>query len=457
MKTNIPISVVMPCYNSEKYIGKAIQSILDQTFKNFELLIINDGSTDATENEIKKFEDPRISYFKFIKNKGNYPARNMGISKASGKYICMMDSDDISLPNRLQCQYNYLENHSNVGCVGSAYEVVDKNGASKGIIRRPKNDSMIKPWLLSNPYVYQPTIMFRIDLIKKHNLLYNESFKYAGDYDFVVRLAKVSGLGNVSEVLVNYRNHSGQISTSKKMEQRCLANIVREQQLEPFGITFNDKALALHLKLMRNEYIDDSELEPCYQWLNKLLEANREKKVYNPRHFYKFFKQTFQMAVFNNALGGWSIEKAMLNHIKTILPKGKSIIEFGSGKGTEALLRDYKVTSIEHDDGFCFQRDEKHEIVFAPLENNWYSSQSVSAVFDQEHNLIIIDGPLQEFRIGILQNIHLFEKVSAPVLFSNVDEESNRNTMMKFCNSLSLNYEIISGEKKDFAVCTRKI
>ncbi len=454
--SKVLISVVMPCYNSEKFIEDAIQSILDQTFEQFELLIVNDGSTDATEDKIKNYKDPRIRYFKFTSNRGNYPARNKGLFEAQGKYICMMDSDDISLPNRLQKQYNYLESNLNVGCVGSAYEIIDKNGESKGVIRRPKHDSMIKIWLLSNPYIYQPTIMFRNDLIKKKELVYDESFQYAGDYDFVVRLSKVADLSNISEVLVNYRNHSEQISTSKKLEQRRLANVVRKQQLERLGVTYNDKALALHLKLMRNEYIDDSELEPCYQWLSKLLKANHEKNIYNTIHFYKFFKQIFQMAVFNNALGGWSIEKEILQHIKTLLPKGKSILEFGSGKGTEALLRDYKVTSVEHDDGFCFKRDEKHEIILVPITNDWYASEMVQSVLSEKYDLIIIDGPTIEFRQGILNNIELFDNVLSPILFNNIDRENDRNTMIGFCDSLDLNYEIKKGRNKDFAICTIK-
>src|SRR5690606_12063079 len=105
---------IMPCYNTETYLREAIESLLGQRFKDFELIIINDGSTDDTSGILHDFQDSRVRIFSFDENEGNYAARNKGLMEARGMYVAMADADDISLPERLQVQFEYLENHSEV-------------------------------------------------------------------------------------------------------------------------------------------------------------------------------------------------------------------------------------------------------------------------------------------------------------------------------------------------------
>ena len=109
----------MPVYNGEKYLSEAIQSILDQTYTDFEFIIVNDGSSDQSVNIIKEFNDKRIILLQNDTNKGNYPCRNLGMQTARGKYICVMDADDISEPGRLQTQFQYMERNHDTGICGS--------------------------------------------------------------------------------------------------------------------------------------------------------------------------------------------------------------------------------------------------------------------------------------------------------------------------------------------------
>ena len=117
------VSVVMPAYNAEKYIGEAIESILNQTFRNFEFIIINDGSVDRTKEIIQEYDDPRIVLLENDKNSGIVVTLNKGVDAATGEYIARMDADDIALSNRIEQQVMFLNTHRNIGVVGSALQI----------------------------------------------------------------------------------------------------------------------------------------------------------------------------------------------------------------------------------------------------------------------------------------------------------------------------------------------
>lgn len=287
----VRISVVMPCYNAEKFIYQAIQSIIDQSFNNFELLIIDDGSTDNTFLEVRKFNDVRIKYYAFKENRGNYFARNQGMKYAKGKYIAMFDADDIAKPNCLSNQYEYLESHKRVGCIGGLSELIDANNNKIGFIKRPFRYSNIKVCLLKDNFLTQSTMMIRRHLVVKHNLKYNEGFKYAGDYDFISKIIKLFPVVNLNQTLIQYRVHSSQISTFAKVDQINYANEVRRSQLINFNTGFSDDELDLHIKLMNTGSITKEELPAAAEWFNKLLEANEKHKFYSSALLFPFFRK----------------------------------------------------------------------------------------------------------------------------------------------------------------------
>lgn len=157
------VSVVMSCYNSEKYLKEAIDSILNQSYKNFEFIIWNDGSKDSSEDIIKEYTDSRIRYF-FHENTGLGTALNLACKEAKGKYIARMDSDDISLPTRLEEEVDYLENHENVVLLSCLAELMDDNGNFLGYGLPYSTPKIIKkhPGL-----IYHPGVMMRADAYKK--------------------------------------------------------------------------------------------------------------------------------------------------------------------------------------------------------------------------------------------------------------------------------------------------
>lgn len=225
-KTNPTISVIMPVYNGEKFLSMAIDSILEQSFEDFEFIIIDDGSSDGTEGIIKSYSDPRIVYLNNQSNKGLSHSLNLGIKRALGQYIARMDADDISSNNRFETQINYLEKNNEVDILGSAAYLIDENDKIFGKANKPKSHIEIM-WqsLFSTPLIH-PTIMGRTAIFKDN--FYDESAKNSEDYELWSRLLfeKKAILHNLDIPLINYRVHSKSFTRSldPKMQHNSLKN-----------------------------------------------------------------------------------------------------------------------------------------------------------------------------------------------------------------------------------------
>jgi GT2 family glycosyltransferase len=241
------ISVVMPVYNNEKYVSWAIESILKQSYKNFEFIIINDGSTDCSAEQIKNFDDKRIIFVNHSENRGNYRRRNEGLSIAKGKYICVMDADDEALPSRLATQVDFLEQNKSVLTVGSQFEFI-----GKGISNKPMEYEHIKAMLFYNNMFLHPSLMIRKSTLDEIGG-YNEKYYYSSDYDLVCRLALKGEIRNLPDILMRYRVHDSQISTAKQKEQQAYANEIRAEYLKATGCSLNDKELALFHRYANHE------------------------------------------------------------------------------------------------------------------------------------------------------------------------------------------------------------
>ena len=218
MKT---VSVVMPVYNGEKYLKEAIESILKQSYTDFEFIILNDGSTDKTEEIILSYDDPRIVYVKNENNLQIVETLNKGISLAKGKYIARMDADDISLSERLKKQVDFMDKNPEIGVCGSWVEYF---GGQEGIWKTPQKDDEIKMSLFMGSPFSHPSVIIRRDLFSD-KCSYSSEYPQAEDYYLWSVLAPRCQFHNIQEVLLRYRIHSCQLSkeqVSKMMEQHCL-------------------------------------------------------------------------------------------------------------------------------------------------------------------------------------------------------------------------------------------
>lgn len=220
------VSVLMSVYNDEKYVSMAIESILNQSFKDFEFIIINDGSTDKTMKILKEYEgkDSRIVLID-QENKGLTKSLNIGIKKAKGKYIARMDSDDISHPLRLQNQLEFLENNQEYGFVGTNVEKIDANGNHIEYNTTKHTNEEIQKTLCTRNCFAHGSVMINKELVGKI-LQYDEEFKYAQDYRLWAKIAKEFKVVNLQEPLYKLRLHENSISKEKIEQQSIYAGIV---------------------------------------------------------------------------------------------------------------------------------------------------------------------------------------------------------------------------------------
>jgi glycosyltransferase involved in cell wall biosynthesis len=291
------VTVLMPVYNGEKYLREAIDSILNQTFTDFEFLIIDDGSTDNTAALIKSYEDTRISFIQNNSNKGLVYSLNRGLDFAKGEYIARIDCDDIADPERINKQTFYLETHPKIGIIGSCYLAFNTQSKNLRFGHLPNTDYKIR-WtsLLNNPFAH-PTIMLRKDTLRKHNLKYDKNFPFTEDYDLWTRLLKFTKGVNLSQTLILYRIREGETKIHREemlrlhdvIALRTIQSTLPDFSISPEQVTamrillvtqdFDSRAELINLKTLEN--ILDKYLEMLQFFLKKdakSLEKNQLKQ-----------------------------------------------------------------------------------------------------------------------------------------------------------------------------------
>jgi glycosyltransferase involved in cell wall biosynthesis len=235
------VSVIMAVYNGETYLLETISSILNQTFRDFEYIIINDGSTDDTEHILASLADPRIIVIHNEQNKGLAHSLNKGLAIARGKYIARIDAGDLAVPQRLEKQVVFLEQHAEIGIVGSCCLLIDENGQKVGVGRSPLRDLEIR-WisLLTNPFIH-PSVMIRRDILCQHRLMYNTTFQASQDYELWTLLLEYTRGANLEDLLAVYRISNDSITAKhrsiqfKNQDSVILRTI--QQQLPEFAIS----------------------------------------------------------------------------------------------------------------------------------------------------------------------------------------------------------------------------
>jgi len=259
----------MSVYNSEKYLSESIDSILYQTFENFEFIIINDGSTDKSSDILYSYakKDSRINIIRNDINIGLTKSINKGIAVAKGKYIARMDSDDISYPNRLEKQFGYLENNNEIICLGTEVLLIDPAGRPIGKRNHPIDHDEIQQRLFlgDGGAITHPSIMCRRDALEKIDG-YDERFTTAQDLDLYLRFSEIGKLKNIPDVLLKWRQHPNSINHTKyqtwrEMKLMALRNTMKRQGVEvDLALVDRDYQLAEDLyitwayKALNNKY-----------------------------------------------------------------------------------------------------------------------------------------------------------------------------------------------------------
>lgn len=220
------VSVLMAVYNGERYLPEAIDSILGQTFTDFEYLIVDDGSTDRTLQIINSYQDPRIKVIRNPHNIGLTRSLNKGLNVACGEYIARMDGDDISLPDRLSRQVAYMDARLEVGVCGTWAKEIDSQGEVTGTRKMPVGKSLEHDFWRPSPIIHPSAMIRRSHL---DGLRYDEQLQYAQDFDLWLRIRATHKLANLPEYLLLYRMHRGSITFSQRDNQlRATYDIFRK-------------------------------------------------------------------------------------------------------------------------------------------------------------------------------------------------------------------------------------
>jgi glycosyltransferase involved in cell wall biosynthesis len=217
------VSVVMPVYNTEKYIQEAIESILNQTYTDFEFIIINDGSTDRTKEIIQSYKDSRIRYLENVHNSDIVTTLNKGLDYATGEYIARMDADDIAMKDRLKEQNRFLDRHDEIGVVGSAMIVFNEKG-EENLFPYSTTPGMAKAELMFNSSLGHPTVMIRKRCLEN----IRHEAEYQGLEDFVMwwRIAQRYPIVSLKKPLLKYRKHTDQVTKNRSKEFYDRFNVI---------------------------------------------------------------------------------------------------------------------------------------------------------------------------------------------------------------------------------------
>jgi len=304
------VSIILPVFNGELYLRDAIQSILDQSYKNFELLIFNDGSTDSSQQMASSFSDERIRIYSENQNRGYVTHLNNGIAVARGKYIARMDADDISGRERLKTQVDFLESFPEVGICGTFVTLIDETGRVLGKGHHFVDDDMLRIRLLANSCFAHPSVMFRKAIVESNNMRYDHYYAPAEDYKLWFDLSLKTKLANIPIYLLKYRIHGSQVTQKQKDLQSRASDAIRRMAIESFfGHPINNDAFAFHNTLFKNDFLTTKEyVMNARKWLLSLIAHNRSVKLFNEELFERHIGETwFSLCTCSYRLGFWII------------------------------------------------------------------------------------------------------------------------------------------------------
>lgn len=308
------VSVIMSTFNTDEIMLKeSIKSILNQTYKNIELIIVNDGSEKDDIDIIKSFSDNRIILINNTRNEGLAKSLNHAIDISKGVYIARMDSDDISYNNRIETQVKYLRDNKDIDIVGT----FAKHFGSKDSLNITPltNKDEVKIQLFTNATLIHPTVMIRKKFLDDFKIRYNSKFLCAQDFELWSRCVDKGSIEIIPEVLLLYRIHSKQISSEKRLLQKQYAEKILKKQLIKMNILHTEEELKMHLILSGIIDFDMKYIEGINSWIDKLIIQNKKISLYDEYLFENILKS-----------------KMFNLYLKNIHKKGNIIAHFKNNK-----------------------------------------------------------------------------------------------------------------------------
>lgn len=267
------ITVLMPAFNPGIHFESALDSILGQSLGSFELLIIDDGTTDGSLDILKDVPDPRIRLITNPSNLGLVATLNQGLELARGSHIARMDSDDVAHPERLARQLSYMQAHPDIAILGTWSRTIG-DGVTPWETHHPAHHANIVSQMLFNTGLTHPSVMLDAQQLQAHGLRYRTTNLHAEDYDLWVRACQTVTLANLPELLLDYRIHGKQVSSSHQDAQKQSARYIRESLIRNLGLDFAVGEAALHHRICEYDWLRDAAFaRDAHRWLKHLSGA----------------------------------------------------------------------------------------------------------------------------------------------------------------------------------------
>lgn len=289
------ISVIIPLYNSEDLIRETLSSLICQSYTDFEVILVDDYSTDNTLSVVEPFVSSTTIKFKLFRNtneKGLSNTLNLGLTKATGKYIAYSDHDDLSLSDRFKKQFYFLEKHPEIGVCGAWMKEFNQGS---NIWRYPvEHDDLMALSLLQSP-IANPTAMYRRELLQKHGITYNKRYDFAQDFAFWLDMARVTRFQVIPEILVMYRVHGGNASTTRRQTQyeswrKAFEDKISKRLLDR-GLNKEELQIFYNIKYpsFKEYYLENK--ETVDELVIKILGANKSRCVYSQKSLQNELKK----------------------------------------------------------------------------------------------------------------------------------------------------------------------
>jgi glycosyltransferase involved in cell wall biosynthesis len=267
------VTVLLPVRDGEAYLREAIDSILGQTFRDLELLVIDDGSVDESPAIASSYPDPRVVLRRHDRNVGLIPTLNEGLDHARGEYVARIDADDVAHPRRLERQVRYLDAHPEVAALGTGVRNFGEVNSSWTLQVDPP---AVKARLLFECAVPHPSVMLRMETLRRHGLRYDLRYLHAEDWGLWVALAQRARLANLPEKLLRYRAHARQVTKTESGSQARTIRRIFLEQLARVGVDATEPDLDLHQQIASGVFTANAEfLDRADLWLRRLADAAR--------------------------------------------------------------------------------------------------------------------------------------------------------------------------------------
>ncbi len=306
------VTVLMPTYNVAPYVKEAIGSVLRQTFSDFELLVVDDASTDDTLAHVRAIEDPRIRIAAFDNNVGLAENLNRGLALITTEYVARMDGDDIAEPIWLEREVNILDNHPDIGICSGGFE---RFGTMKSLVRFPERHEDCMANMLFECSVIVPT--FRMSLYRDHGLRYSSEAFPAEDYRFWAECLRVTKIHNVQETLFHYRMHPTQICTARREEQQKKVAEVRRYMLEWLNPNFTEEERQYYTgQFMAPQIASRQDYNERRGFCKKMIEKNRSVGHFDETALRQRLDKHLKLTLYSTIVeryfnGGYSIPQYM--------------------------------------------------------------------------------------------------------------------------------------------------